>query len=144
LGDGKGISGIDAFVGIRSSMCGMTVIIDVEVSDSKRFRTGHIDWSRVPLLAGVKTLAEQGLVTGASWRNWAGYGQDVVLAEGLEAQAQALLTDPQTSGGLLVACAPDAVDAVLAVFHRHGFAAACDIGGIEAITQGQPTLVVGV
>ncbi len=102
----------------------------------------QLDWSRVPLLAGVKALAAQGLVTGASGRNWAGYGQDVVLHEGLDAQAQALLSDPQTSGGLLVACAPDAVDAVLAVFHRHGFAAAAEVGGIVAKAESQPSLEV--
>jgi len=41
-----------------------------------------------------------------------------------------LLSDPQTSGGLLVACAPESVDEVLAVFHKHGFAAATEVGEI--------------
>ena len=49
------------------------------------------------------------MVTGASGRNWASYGADVVLPEGFDAADRALLTDPQTSGGLLVACAPAAV-----------------------------------
>jgi selenide, water dikinase len=65
-----------------------------------------LDWSRVPLLPGVRALAAQGLVTGASGRNWAGYGADVVLPEGFAPEDRALLTDPQTSGGLLVATAP--------------------------------------
>jgi selenide,water dikinase len=55
----------------------------------------------------------QGFVTGASGRNWAGYGADVTLPDGFAAEDRALLTDPQTSGGLLVACAPTAVDAVI-------------------------------
>ena len=35
----------------------------------------QLDWSTVPLLAGVRDLAGHGFVTGASGRNWAGYGQ---------------------------------------------------------------------
>ena len=92
----------------------------------------HIDWARVPLLPGVEQLAAQGFVTGASARNWAGYGADVRLADGLGATAQALLTDPQTSGGLLVACAEGAVDDVLAVFAREGFEHAAAIGSVQA------------
>ncbi len=91
----------------------------------------RIDWPRVPLLPGVQELAAQGLVTGASGRNWAAYGAEVALAPGLEASAQALLCDPQTSGGLLVACAPQAVQEVLAVFAREGFAHAAPIGSMQ-------------
>ncbi len=90
----------------------------------------HIDWARVPQLAGVRELAVRGMVTGASGRNWAGYGPDVALPAGFAAADQALLTDPQTSGGLLVTCSPQSVDDVLAVFHRHGFGAAAVIGEI--------------
>lgn len=92
--------------------------------------TVQIDWDRVPLLSGVRELAAQGMVTGASGRNWAGYGHDVALAAGFDPINQALLSDPQTSGGLLVSCAPEAVDAVLAIFKAHGFDAAAEIGEI--------------
>ena len=88
----------------------------------------EIDWASVPQLPEVRRLAGQGYVTGASARNWAGYGRDVTLPAGFAPEDQALLTDPQTSGGLLVACAPDTVDTVLATFARHGFAAAAVIG----------------
>jgi selenide,water dikinase len=91
-----------------------------------------IDWSRVPLLDGVAAMAADGFVTGASGRNWAGYGADVTLAPGLPAVAKDLLSDPQTSGGLLVSCAPDAVDAVMQVFRDGGFAEAAVIGRVEA------------
>ncbi|MEK9777114.1 MAG: selenide, water dikinase SelD, partial [Quisquiliibacterium sp.] len=64
--------------------------------------TVRITMKDVPLIAGVEQLAAQGLVTGASGRNWAGYGKDVRLSPGISAVQQALLTDPQTSGGLLV------------------------------------------
>ena len=89
-----------------------------------------VDQARV---AGrVEALAAAGLVTGASGRNWAGYGAEVHLAEDLPATARDLLTDPQTSGGLLLSCAPAAVDAVLARFRDAGFDAAAVIGRIEA------------
>lgn len=89
-----------------------------------------IDWARVPLLAGVRELAAQGLVTGASGRNWAGYGAEVELPAGFAAEDRALLTDPQTSGGLLVACASEVVGEVIDLFRRDGFADAAEIGEI--------------
>jgi len=101
----------------------------------------QIDWSAVPQLPGVRSLAGQGFVTGASGRNWAGYGAEVVLPDGFAAEDRALLTDPQTSGGLLVACAPTALDAVMAVFHRHGFDGASVVGRVAA-ASGAPKLVL--
>jgi selenide,water dikinase len=96
-------------------------------------RTGAaLDWRRVPLHPGALELAREGIVTGASGRNWAGYGHEVTLAPALEPAAQALLTDPQTSGGLLVACAPDSVDTVLGLFRSQGFARADVIGSVVA------------
>jgi len=94
--------------------------------------TVQIDWAKVPLLEGVRALAAQGMVTGASARNWAGYGSDVFLPDGFGPTDQALLCDPQTSGGLLVSCAPEVVDVVMAIFRRHGFDAAVEIGQITA------------
>jgi selenide,water dikinase len=101
----------------------------------------RLDWSAVPLLPGVRDLARAGFVTGASGRNWAGYGAEVTLPDGFAAEDKALLTDPQTSGGLLVACALAALDEVLQVFRRHGFADAAAIGSVTE-AQGQPRLVV--
>ncbi len=92
----------------------------------------RIDWARVPLLQDVLSLATQGFVTGASGRNWAGYGAEVSLAPHITPIQQALLTDPQTSGGLLVSCSPESVDDVLAIFARHGFAQATEIGEVVA------------
>jgi selenide,water dikinase len=93
--------------------------------------TVEIDWARVPLIDGVRDLASQGMVTGASGRNWAAYGHEVAVPANFSPTDQALLSDPQTSGGLLVSCAPDAVDAVLAIFARHGFGAAVEIGTVQ-------------
>ena len=88
----------------------------------------HVDWSAVPLIDGVDALASGGFVTGASGRNWASYGAEVALREGLPATARDLLSDPQTSGGLLVSCRPDSVEEVLACFRDGGFADAAVIG----------------
>ena len=92
----------------------------------------NLDWSRVPLVAGVEALAAKGIVTGASARNFAAYGHDIALPADFPPAAQALLTDPQTSGGLLVSCAPDSVGAVLEIFRQHGFADAAEIGEVTA------------
>lgn len=82
----------------------------------------------VPLLPMVERMAADGFVTGASGRNWASYGADVELSTAITPAQQALLTDPQTSGGLLVSCDPDAVEAVLAIFRKEGFERAAVIG----------------
>lgn len=102
----------------------------------------RLDWSAVPLLEGVPGLAREGFVTGASGRNWAAYGQEVSLSAGLPGEAQALLSDPQTSGGLLVSCAPQALDAVMRVFAQHGFSAAAVIGDVGAAEAQGAALVV--
>ena len=101
----------------------------------------QLDWSAVPLLPGVRDLASQGFVTGASGRNWAGYGADVVLPERLADVDRALLTDPQTSGGLLVACEPAALDDVLTSFRDHGFGDAAVVGRVMAASSA-PRLVI--
>jgi selenide,water dikinase len=102
-----------------------------------------VDWGKVPLLAGVRDLASNGMVTGASGRNWAGYGAEVRLAERLTDTDRALLSDPQTSGGLLVSCAPNAVADVLAIFKRHGFDSAAEVGEVRAQLGDAPRLIVG-
>ncbi|MDO9260277.1 MAG: selenide, water dikinase SelD [Pseudomonadota bacterium] len=88
----------------------------------------ELQMDSIPLLPGVLDLAGRGMVTGASGRNWAAYGHEVVLPAGLGAAQQALLSDPQTSGGLLVSCAPEIADEVLACFHGQGFSDARVIG----------------
>jgi selenide, water dikinase len=100
-----------------------------------------IDWAKVPLIGGVRELATQGHITGASSRNWAGYSEQVALPSNFAKEDQALLTDPQTSGGLLVTCNATAVHEVMAIFRRHGFDAVAEIGHIAA-HHGGPRLTV--
>jgi selenide,water dikinase len=91
-----------------------------------------IEFDRVPLVAEARAWAEKGVWTGASGRNWAGYGKDVALPAGFAEWKQKLLTDPQTSGGLLVSCDPAIADEVVAEFRRDGFVDARRIGTMEA------------
>jgi len=92
--------------------------------------TVQITAEAAPMLAGVETLLAQGVRTGASGRNWDSYGEAV---EGLEAgSVRDLLTDPQTSGGLLIACAAEAADALLALAHAEGFDRAAVVGRVVA------------
>jgi selenide, water dikinase len=92
--------------------------------------TAVIDWKAVPLIGGVRKLAQHGYVTGASNRNWAGYSNEVQLPAAFAKEDQALLTDPQTSGGLLVSCDAASVGAVMDIFRRHGFDAVAEVGEI--------------
>ncbi|MCC2597230.1 selenide, water dikinase SelD [Pusillimonas sp. MFBS29] len=90
--------------------------------------TAKLRYADLPWLAGVQALAAQGAITGASGRNWASYGEHIMLDPSIGGTQQALLCDPQTSGGLLVACAPDTVTQVLDIFQSEGFAQAAVVG----------------
>jgi selenide,water dikinase len=94
-----------------------------------------------PLLDGVEALATGGVRTGASGRNWASYGEGVDLPAGLEDWRRDLLTDPQTSGGLLIAVAPDQADEILTLARSEGFARSAVVG---RVVEGPPRVrVVG-
>ncbi|MEI5998326.1 selenide, water dikinase SelD [Paraburkholderia bengalensis] len=93
--------------------------------------TARVRYADLPWIAGVDAFVAAGVFTGASGRNWASYGEDVRLADSLPRTARTLLTDPQTSGGLLVSCAPAAVDDVLAIFRADGFDQAAVIGELH-------------
>ncbi|KAB2928472.1 MAG: selenide, water dikinase SelD [Dechloromonas sp.] len=99
----------------------------------------RVNFADVPLLTRAAELVGEGFMTGASTRNWASYGHLVRLAPGLGEAARTLLTDPQTSGGLLVSCAPEAVTDVLSIFLQQGFTHVSVIGEIVA---GEPVIDV--
>src|SRR5690606_13036063 len=73
----------------------------------------ELDAAQLPFIEAALTLAKAGVATGASTRNWASYGDAVQLPDGAPEWLQTLITDPQTSGGLLIACDPAAETAVL-------------------------------
>ncbi len=99
----------------------------------------RIAFDALPILSAARHLAEAGYATGASDRNWTSFGEQVALPADWPAWRRKLLTDPQTSGGLLVACDPAAAPAVLDVFKSEGFERAARIGTLEA---GAPRVVV--
>jgi selenide, water dikinase len=88
----------------------------------------------VPLLAEAAALAQGGFVTGASNRNWSSYGHDVTLPNGFPEWRRHLLSDPQTSGGLLVACEPARADAIAARIVQAGYPQTRVIGHATAGT----------
>lgn len=99
----------------------------------------RLSFADVPLLPRAEEFVAAGYKTGASARNWESYGAMVRLAAGLGESANTLLTDPQTSGGLLVSCAPEAVTEVLSVFLQQGFSHVSVIG---EIVDGKPGIEV--
>jgi selenide,water dikinase len=90
-----------------------------------------VRWDQVPVLSSARALAEDGITTGAAGRNWAGYGGSVRMRDDVAPWQRNLLCDPQTSGGLLVACEQDAADQLVDVFHTRGFLDAAVVGVIE-------------
>ncbi|MGH8707705.1 MAG: selenide, water dikinase SelD [Burkholderiales bacterium] len=99
----------------------------------------EVKFDAVPMIAEALEWAKQGVATGASDRNWKGYGAEVQMPVGSPDWMRKLLSDPQTSGGLLVACAPRAESAVLKAFTALGFSEARNIG---RLTAGAPRLTV--
>ncbi|HEY0104157.1 MAG TPA: selenide, water dikinase SelD [Brevundimonas sp.] len=95
--------------------------------------------SAPPLLAGVEGLVTEGVRTGASGRNWASYGSGVDLPTNLPDWRRDLLTDPQTSGGLLISVAADRAEAVLDLAREDGFADAAVVG---RVAEGPPRVRV--
>lgn len=99
----------------------------------------RLRFADIPLLPRAAELVEAGFITGASARNWASYGHLVRIAAGLGNGARTLLTDPQTSGGLLVSCAQESVTEVLSIFLQQGFTHVSVIG---EIAEGEPGIDV--
>ncbi|MEH3146142.1 MAG: selenide, water dikinase SelD [Methylobacterium frigidaeris] len=99
----------------RGSGCGLVVDVDA-----------------LPFLPAAAALVRDGFVTGASHRNWASYGEEADLPAGLAEWQRHLLTDPQTSGGLLVSCTASRAGAILARVREAGYPEAAIIGRVEA------------
>jgi selenide, water dikinase len=100
---------------------------------------GEVRFDQLPVIDEALDWVKQGVATGASERNWKGYGHELALPAGFPDWKRKLVCDPQTSGGLLVSCAPEAANAVLAEFRSRGFAQAAAIGRLMA---GAPRLTL--
>ena len=102
-------------------------------------KTIAIDASRLPYLKDAVTLAQNGFITGASGRNWKSYENSIELPAGTPEWQRQLFCDPQTSGGLLVACAPSRADELLKTIITAGYPAARLIGHV---TEGKARVLV--
>lgn len=91
----------------------------------------EVAFDSIPFIDIALQLAQDGYATGAAARNWASYGESVTLGSHIAEWQRKLLCDPQTSGGLLVSCTPESVDAVLAAFNADGFNHAAVIGTMQ-------------
>ena len=100
--------------------CGATVEIDADAPD---WLPGSVDLAR----------------TGASVRNWSAYGGSVSLISETSDWRRDLLTDPQTSGGLLIAVAPQGAQAVIDLVVGMGFPSVRRVG---RVVEGEPIVVV--
>jgi len=101
-----------------------------------------VEFSALPVLESAQPLLERGIGPGAIERNWASCSSEIDIDAALPAWAWRLLCDPQTSGGLLVSCAPEAAAPVLAAFAAEGFGSATRIGRVRAGTA-NPRIRVG-
>ena len=99
----------------------------------------EIDAAALPVFPAARALSADGVRTGASARNWRSLADMVEAPAGWPEHERDLFCDPQTSGGLLVACAPEAVEPALAIFRRHGHARAAVVG---RIVEGAPSIRV--
>ena len=93
--------------------------------------SAQIQWDSIPVVSEAVKLVKEGVFTGASPRNWLGYGHEVSMTTHSDAWQQNLLSDPQTSGGLLISCSPEATDQVLEILRADGFTDAQMIGRFE-------------
>jgi selenide,water dikinase len=93
---------------------------------------GEVQFDALPVIPEALDWVKQGVATGASDRNWKGYGHEVALPGDFPEWKRKLLSDPQTSGGLLVSCSKAAVPDVLKEFSQRGFDDARVIGKISS------------
>lgn len=125
---------------VLANMAGVHAMTDVtgfallghllEISRGSQLQA-HIEFDKIPCIDTALQLAKEGYATGAATRNWDSFADSITLAPNIAEWQRKLLCDPQTSGGLLVSCAPESVTAVLAAFHADGFSQATVIGEIS-------------
>ncbi len=102
-------------------------------------KTANLMLGDLPLLRHAETLVRVGFATGASDRNWTSYSEAASLPPGLPEWRRKLLTDPQTSGGLLVSCDAGAAEAICDRIRAAGNPRARVIGNFAT---GAPSVVV--
>ena len=101
----------------------------------------ELSFEAIPFIPEALQFVQEGVATGASQRNWTSYGRSITFSDGALNQPwiQKILTDPQTSGGLLVTCSAESEAKVLKAFHDSGFIEAKTIG---AMVSGSPSVQI--
>ena len=94
--------------------------------------SAEISWEKLPILPSAIQYGKLGYSTGAGNRNWNSFGTDIRLTNQLEEWQKNILTDPQTSGGLLISCSQDQAKDILSMFHKRGYKYAAVIGKINS------------
>jgi len=92
----------------------------------------ELEAAAVPLLGRARDFAERGAVPGGTTRNVESAAATVTFASGVDATSRLLLSDAQTSGGLLIAIAPQRADALVAALKREATPVAAIIGRVVA------------
>jgi len=103
--------------------------------------SAEVVFEQIPILDEARSHVRQGIATGASDRNWKGYGHEVTASGDLPEWKRKLISDPQTSGGLLVSCSADSVEQVLGEFEKRGFKAKV-IGRLTSEAGAKPSIRV--
>ena len=101
--------------------------------------SANLDLDKLPILPSASDYAQKGYSTGAGNRNWDSFGDNITLPKNLKDWQKNILTDPQTSGGLLLSCSQDQADTILSLFHKHKYQHAAIIG---EISRGSPSIDV--
>ena len=91
-----------------------------------------LNWNDLPILPSALEYAQKGYNTGAANRNWTSFGLNITVPDAMEQWQKNMLTDPQTSGGLMVSCPPEQAEKIIALFHAQGYPFAKQIGSMEA------------
>jgi len=103
--------------------------------------TIRLNMKGTPLINGVYTLADQGCIPGAAFRNLDYTEREMLIEEGLDYNLRMIAHDAQTSGGLLISIAADKADFLLEDLRSAGYAESCLIGKVEK--RGEVPLVLG-
>lgn len=97
--------------------------------------SAEIEFSKVPVLAAAREYVESGVAPGGTHANWRFLNDWATYGDGVTKEQQLLLCDAQTSGGLLLAVAPENVDRLVEELTRKGTPAASVVG---KLTEGAP------
>jgi selenide,water dikinase len=89
-------------------------------------------YSRIPILAGAKGFAAQGIVPGGAYCNQDYFGREIAISSKVPEPEQILLFDPQTSGGLLIALPSSDGEKLLRSLKEKGIPQASLIGEVIA------------